>query len=298
MTREQLFEQPDFIPVLDDLTPLGGERVALTGHRGVLGSIVARRCIAAGLPTSVFTGDVTDGAAVGVWLRKAAPSLVLHFAARVPVAEVERDPLHAYEVNALGTYHVAAATIRHAPHAWLFLASTSHVYAPTSLGDTMPLAEDAPLGPATFYGASKLAAEQIAAPILARCGVTLCIGRIFSFSHHTQAPPYLVPSLRAKIAALPEDGTLRVLNPHTVRDILDAETVIDAVLWLALQHVNGTLNIGAGRGLTVATIATHLAARSGKRISSIESEDTTHPDALVADVTRLRAAIRAGITAP
>ena len=295
MAREQLFEQPSFIPILDDLSPLVGASVAVTGHRGVLGGIIARRCAAAGLPTSQFAGDVTDMGAVDAWLCETAPTLVLHFAALVPVTEVERDPLRAYTVNALGSYSVAAATIRHAPQAWLFLASTSHVYAPRSLGDVTPLAEDAPLAPATFYGVTKLAAERLAAPILAHCGVAHCIGRIFSFSHQTQAPPYLVPSLQAEIASLADGSTLRVLNATAVRDILDAETVVDAVLALASRRVTGTLNIGAGRGLTVAAIASHLAAHAGKRIA-IKPEGTNGPNSLVADVTRLRAALRSGTT--
>ncbi|NCC37459.1 MAG: NAD-dependent epimerase/dehydratase family protein, partial [Chloroflexia bacterium] len=260
---------------------------------GVLGRIVSRRCAAAGMAISHFAGDVTDMNAVDAWLSEAAPTLVLHFAALVSVTAVESDPLRAYEVNALGTYSVAAATIRHAPTAWLFLASTSHVYAPTPPGDTTPRAEDAQLGPATYYGVSKLAAEQLAAPILAHCEVDHCIGRIFSFSHETQKPPYLVPSLRAEIASLPDGSALRVFNSNAVRDILDAETIVDALLALAARRVKGTFNIGAGTGLTVAAIANKLVARAGKRIT-VEAGRTAYANSLVADVTKLRAVLASG----
>ena len=288
MARVQLFAQPDFVPPVDDLSFLAGSQIAVTGGRGVLGSILARRCAAAGLRASLYGGDVVDRCAVAAWLREADPTVVLHFAARVPVTEVERDPLHAYEVNALGAFNVAAAIARHAPRAWFFLASSSHVYAPVLPGDTVPVKEDARIEPATFYGISKLAGERLASPILERFGIPSCIGRIFSFSHHTQRPPYLVPSLLTKIEGIPDGGVLRVAAPTAVRDILDAETVIDIVLALAQRRYAGTVNIGAGRGLSVAEIAEILAARVGKHVR-VEAEGTVHPNSLVADVARLRA---------
>lgn len=294
MPRDQLFEQPDFLPQLDDVSSLAGERIALTGHTGVLGRILAQRCAAAGLDTSLFGGDVTDAGAVDAWVRSAAPTLIFHFAAKVPVSEVDRNPVRAYEVNALGAYHLAASTIRHATGAWLFLASSSHVYAPLPSGRTTPISEESPLEPATFYGVSKLAAERLIIPVLARCKIAHCVGRIFSFSHRTQSPPYLVPSLLARIAGVPDGGSLRVATPTAVRDILDAETVIDGVLALALRRCSGILNIGSGRGLTVKEIAQRLADRVGKRIT-IEPEGSGLPNALVADVARLRTALNTAI---
>jgi hypothetical protein len=133
-------------------------------------------------------------------------------------------------------------------------------------------------------------------PVLTRCQVPFCVGRIFSFSHDTQLPPYLVPSLRARISDLPEGGTLRVATPAAVRDILDAETVVDIVLALAKRHHVGTVNIGSGRGLSVKAIAQRLAARVGKSIT-IEEEGAAVANALVADVTRLRSALGGGILA-
>jgi nucleoside-diphosphate-sugar epimerase len=295
MSRDQLFEQPDFLPQLDDLSSLSRARIAVTGHSGVLGRILERRCSSAGLETSLFQGDITEADAVDAWIRDAAPTLIFHFAAKVPVAEVESNPMRAYEVNALGTFHVSASTIRHAPQAWLFLASSSHVYAPLPPGAVTSIAEDHPLGPATFYGVSKLAGEHLAVPILSRCKVATCVGRIFSFSHRTQQPPYLVPSLRLRIAGVPDGGgILRVANPSSVRDILDAETVIDAVLALAQRRCTGILNVGAGRGLTVEAIAQRLADRAGKNVT-IEPEGVGIPNTLVADTSRLRVALNAAI---
>ncbi len=290
MTRSQLFDQPDFVPPFDDLSGFAGSRIAITGGRGVLGGILARRGRAAGLEISLFDGDVVDARAVASWLHTASPTMVFHFAALVPIAEVERDAIRAYEVNALGAFHVAAAMALHVPHGWLFLASSSHVYAPTVPGAPTTVNEGATLEPATFYGISKLAGERLASPILERFGIPYCVGRIFSFTHHTQRPPYLVPSLLARIEGIPNGGVLHVAAPTAIRDILDAETVIDIVLALAQRRHLGTINIGAGRGLTVAEIARLLATRTGKQVH-VEPEGNLPPNALVADVARLRSVL-------
>ena len=46
-------------------------------------------------------------------------------------------------------------------------------------------------------------------------------------------PPYLVPNLMQKISALRDGDVLEIDNPSSIRDIQDAEQVIDAILHLA-----------------------------------------------------------------
>ncbi len=290
MTHGSIFGRPSFLPPFEAFASLGEHTIAITGQRGVLGGILERRLHAAGSSYATFPGDVTDRAAVDGWLSALRPALVFHMAAIVPIVKVKADPVRAFEVNAVGAFNVAAALARHVPGTWLFLASSSHVYAPSTVAAAAPLAENAPCAPSTLYGTTKRAAEELVGVLASQVGLALCIGRIFSFFHERQSTAFLVPGLLERARALPEGGTLEVRDANSVRDILDADEVIDAVLHLAAARYTGIVNIASGQGRTVASIAQCVLASTGRRLSLAQLPSQV-PTALVADARLLRALI-------
>jgi len=275
-----------FIPEYTDFEAFQGQCVGLTGARGVLGGILMRRLEQRGVAVMAYPGDVNDEATVAAWFEQHRFSHFLHFAALVPVGQVEADPLLAFQTNVIGAFNVCKQLLRTQPQCWLFHCSSSHVYQPTAQPN--PIAEDSPTHPPTYYGATKLAAERLIDTLLGKLQAPYCIGRVFSFTHERQAHSYLVPSLRHRILALPEGATLEIENPSAVRDIQDAEQVIDAVLQLARRRATGTVNIGTGAGSSVADIARTVARSLGRTIQ-VTGTDRGTPGSLVADTTRLRA---------
>ena len=284
-----LAARPAFLPPLPVPGPLRGEQVAVTGHRGVLGSLLAERLAAGGADVCAYPGDVNNAAALAAWLAGLRARHVFHFAALVPVERVEADALGAYQTNVIGTFNLCRAVILRQQPAWVFHCSTSHVYAPSA--GSAPLAESAPTGPATWYGVTKLAAERVATELLGKARVAACVGRVFSCTHARQQPPYLVPSLRQRIAGMPDGGTLEVRNPSAVRDIQDAAHVVDAILLLAQARAEGIVNIGTGTGRSVRELACAVAAESGRRI--VVAGQDTETGGLVADTSRLRGLLSA-----
>lgn len=290
MTRDQIFPQPDFLRVVNDDEYFAGRRAAVTGHSGVLGRILTRRLLGAGARVGSYRGDVTDGAAVDEWLAEVEPELIFHLAAVVPVSVVDAAPVRAYYVNTVGALNVAAAAIKHAPTSWAFYASSSHVYEPLPVASTSKLSEDSPTVPRGLYGASKLAAEQLIEPILDHAGVDWCIGRIFSFSHKTQRPPYLVPQVLEQLSMATDGSELTVNTPDAVRDFLDAESVVDAILLLAQRHHEGIVNVGSGVGITVGDLVEYLASHHGLRVV-VRRRSESAGNRLVANVSKLRDAL-------
>jgi UDP-glucose 4-epimerase len=288
LPSEGPFARPAFLPALPDLGALRSTSVAMTGHRGVLGSLLAGQLQAGGAQLATFGGDINDAAALAEWVATVRPTHFFHLAALVPVNLVEADPLQAYQTNVVGTFNACRAVARTQPGCWFFQCSTSHVYRATS--DGQPLAEGAATGPGTYYGVTKLAAERVVAELLGKLGRPWCTGRVFSYSHARQRPPYLVPSLRERILATPEGGTLDVQNPSSVRDIQDASHIVEAILWLARAGATGIVNVGSGRGWSVRELALAIAAASGRHIE-VTGVDRDAPAALVADTTRMRALI-------
>ncbi|HEY8538595.1 MAG TPA: NAD(P)-dependent oxidoreductase [Steroidobacteraceae bacterium] len=259
--------------------------VGITGHRGVLGRLLYERLRANDVAVEAYEGDINHAATLQEWFRRRSLRFFFHFAAIVPIVRVDADPIKAYETNVIGAFNVCREILRTQPQCWLFHASSSHVYRPTS--DASPIPEDAELAPQTFYGVTKLAAERVIEPLLQRMSAPYCIGRIFSFSHETQQEPYLVPSLRKRIAELRDGETLTVTNPSAVRDIQDAEGIIDCILHLASKQAVGIVNIGTGVGTSVRQIAARIARELNKNIR-IDGVDRDMPGALIADTSKLQ----------
>ena len=287
MKRPQFFEQPAFIPIFTDYSHFLGKCIGITGQSGLLGGILSERLTTHNVHVEAYPGDITDIISLGIWFRKHHFDYFFHFAAIVPVSQVMYDPLKAYSVNVIGSYNICNQIIETQAKCWLFLASSSHVYKGRPISGEPVLKVGSVEEPDTFYGVTKLAAERISSPILDQYKVDYCIGRIFSFSSMTQKEPYLVPTLRRKIEEIAENGVLEIINPDSVRDLMDAATVIDCVLHLAQKRFKEVLNIGSGRGMSIKDIGDHIMKLLGKKIQ-IRGVNKSQPESLVADVQTLK----------
>jgi nucleoside-diphosphate-sugar epimerase len=282
------FTRPDFLTQPVDYALFRGQSVGLSGHRGVLGSILQAQLQQQRIAVHAYPGNINDVAALTTWFSAQRLSHFFHFAALVPVTLVEKDPLLAYQTNVIGTFNICQQLQRTQRGCWLFHCSSSHVYQATATA--VVIDENAPLQPQTYYGVTKLAAERVVTELLGKLALPYCIGRIFSFSHASQAEPYLVPTLRRRITELAEGATLEVVNPAAVRDIQDAETVVECILQLAQRATRGIVNIGTGTGLSVRDIALAVARQLGKPIH-VRGVDRDAGGSLIANTHRLRAAL-------
>lgn len=133
-------------------------KIAITGARGQLGRELAR--VLAPKHEMILLArpkfDITDPLCVED-LEQLAPELVIHTAALTDVDACAREPVRAYQVNVEGTQNIAEGCA-HA-HAQLLLVSTNEIF--DGEKESPYLENDKP-NPINPYGASKLAAEEIA----------------------------------------------------------------------------------------------------------------------------------------
>jgi nucleoside-diphosphate-sugar epimerase len=87
---------------------------------------------------------------------------------------------------------------------------------------------------------------------------------------------------------------LEIINPDSVRDIMDADTVIDCVLHLAQSGFKGTLDIGCGYGISIKDIAYRICKLLGKKIH-ISGVNKGEPNSLVANVETLKQVLSEGM---
>jgi dTDP-4-dehydrorhamnose reductase len=132
-------------------------RLFVVGADGQLGSDVVRLLS----PTVEVIArvmdelDVTDRAALRQALEGSHPDVVVNCAAYTAVDRAETEQDAAYRVNVLGACNVSQAARRVGARVVYF--STDYVFDGTA---TEPYTEDAPTGPLSVYGRTKLLGEQ------------------------------------------------------------------------------------------------------------------------------------------
>jgi len=128
------------------------DKVLITGSGGMVGSYVDF-----GIKTNRSSMDISDLKEVLGVFEKYKPRAVLHLAAETDVDMCERGPDHAYKVNSLGTYNLAAASKKYG--AKLVYISTAAVF--DGKKDGAYTENDEP-NPQNYYGHSKYLGELAA----------------------------------------------------------------------------------------------------------------------------------------
>ena len=142
------------------------KRVLVTGANGQLGSEM-RRLGAASPNEYIFTDvaelDITDGVAVGEFVKENKVNIIVNCAAYTAVDRAEDDEATAELINATAVRNLAQAAKE--VDAVLFHVSTDYVFG--AEGNT-PRTEDMPTNPLGVYGRTKLRGEQAIAEVGAR----------------------------------------------------------------------------------------------------------------------------------
>ena len=145
--------------VIDELAPLRGRRILITGAGGMLGRAFNEVLEALGDGVTVHalareSLDVTNAGAVAA-CAALQPDIILHCAALVNADLCQREPDLARNVILEGSRHIAA----------LACQTGARVFYPQSFlifdGREQPAREHTPAAPAFAYGAFKLEAERL-----------------------------------------------------------------------------------------------------------------------------------------
>ncbi len=198
--------------------------------------------------------DLLDAAAATALVRRLRPSHLLHLAWDVTPGRYWTAPdnldwvaasLHLYRAFAAAGGRRATVAGTCAEYDW-------------SIGQ---LDEDAPLRPATVYGAAKHALHLLLAAAAPNDGVGLAWGRVFFLYGPHEAPGRLVPSVVLPLLrgepALVGDGLAR-------RDFMHAQDVADALVAVLDSAHTGPVNIATGRSTPIREVVLAIAQQIGR----------------------------------
>jgi FlaA1/EpsC-like NDP-sugar epimerase len=185
---------------------------------------IHRRLTLAGIPHEPILGSVTDSALLDSIFTRFRPRIVYHAAALKHVSLLELNPLAAVRDNALGTYALARAALRHGAES-LILVST-----------------DKAVNPRGIMGASKRLAELTIAALSGGCRMkAVRLGNVYGSTGSA------VPIFLEQIAA---GGPVTVTHPEVARYFIPLDATVDAILAAADSSVDGCVllpDLGAPR---------------------------------------------------
>jgi UDP-glucose 4-epimerase len=280
-------------------------RVLVTGGAGFIGSHLVQR-----LARSGYTVTVVDDCSTGsrsnleddielleldLGQRRSLEALsgrrfdvVCHLAGQSSGEKSFDDPVHDFDANARSTAILSSWAVETGVKTFLHASSMSVYGQPSAL----PVREDAPTAPLSYYGASKLAAEQVLAVACAH-GLRTASLRMFSvygpgqdLSELRQGMASIFLAYLLKGEAVPVTGSL-----DRVRDLVHVDDVSAAWQRAIERPVSGVLNIGTGIGTSVRDLIHRLVAVLGLPPDHPVRELGTSPGdqhSVYADIARAR----------
>jgi GDP-4-dehydro-6-deoxy-D-mannose reductase len=225
------------------------------------------------------------------------PDAVIHLAAVASGLDARRDPVTAWEVNAVGTARLAEELGRvvmdRRGDPLLLVASTAEVYGP---GPAQPRVETDPTRPVSAYAASKLAGEIAALEVHRRTGLRVVVARAFAHTGRGQDQRFVVPALAQRLLLAKRLGApaIKVGNLDPVREFMHVSDVADAYCRLLTRGRSGEVyNVASGKGIPLGELLERLMDRVGYRVVTEADPELVRPadiPYLVGDASRLRAA--------
>ena len=294
-------------------------KILVTGGAGFIGGTVTRLLLAGGHSATVFDnlshsnglpvakgaefveGDLADRALLEDTLEAGRFDAVMHFAARIEVAESMKRPEIYFRNNTAASLTLLEAMLA-TGHDRLVFSSTAACYGEP---DSTPIFEDAKLEPTNPYGESKLLVEQMLRWMNLSHGLKYASLRYFNvagaiegYGEAHEPESHLIPLIldvalgrRASIKIFGRDYPTK--DGTCIRDYIHVRDLSEAHLLAlgALSEAKSRLiyNIGNGQGFSVLEVIESVRRVTGRPIAVEEcARRPGDPAVLVASSEKIK----------
>jgi GDP-4-dehydro-6-deoxy-D-mannose reductase len=210
--------------------------------------------------------DLTDRDAVRAAIAECRPAEIYHLAGAANQGNSWDRTDEALRANALGTHHLLDALRRERIDARVLVISSAAVYSPVR--DAFD--EDAPIGPSSPYGVSKLAQEMTALQSFTLHGQRVVVARSFNHIGPRQSADYVASSFARQIAMIEAGQTEPVIlvgNLEARRDLMDVRDTVRAYRALIRRGEPGrAYNVCSGEAHAIRELLDGLLAHSSVKV--------------------------------
>jgi GDP-4-dehydro-6-deoxy-D-mannose reductase len=185
-------------------------------------------------------------------------------------ATYAHDPRNLYHLHVDGTLHLLTAVHRHVQGAVVTLLGSAAEYGLVP-ANALPVREDYPEAPVSFFGASKLAQTHAASVAAHEWHLRILVVRPFNVIGPGLPAHYFAAALAtrledARIAR--QYGDFPVVNAEATRDLVDVRDVVEALFQLVQRAAppagtTDVYNVASGRETSVRAVATKLCQLAG-----------------------------------
>jgi UDP-glucose 4-epimerase len=261
---------------------IGSHTVRALSERGydvvVLDTLELGNRAAVEIP-SLWVGSITDDKLLDRLFQQEQPDAVIHFAAYKAPGESMQEPTKYFRTNIGGTVSLLDVMVKYDVPSIVFSSSCSIFGNPRQL----PVAEDAPKGPESVYGETKLMGETILKWYEATKGIHSSSLRYFNaagaaldnrigedWDHTHNLIPLVMKAALGRIEAITVFGTDYPTPDGTaIRDYIHvvdlADAHIKALEQLVQEKRSTAYNLGTGIGHSVQEVI-----NQSKRISGVD----------------------------
>lgn len=219
----------------------------------------------------VVSGNITDPFYVDELVK--GTDTVFHLAALIAIPFSYTAPELYVSTNIQGTVNVLQACRRHRVKRMIH-TSTSEVYG-TAL--YTPIDEAHPLQGQSPYSASKIGADKMAESFYRSYGLPITIARPFNTYGPRQSARAVIPTVMTQI--LSGKTEIRLGDTRPVRDFNYVQDTVEGFIALARSHkaIGEVVNIGSGRGVTIAQTIRMIEKVSGQKIRVKQDKKRIRP---------------------
>jgi GDP-4-dehydro-6-deoxy-D-mannose reductase len=235
--------------------------------------------------------DVLDRERVRTALIELQPAAIYHCAGAASVHRSWHQTCSTLETNVVGTLNLleGVRSLDRSPR--ILIPGSALVYKPSAAA----IAEDAPVGPVSPYGLSKLAQEMLAARFGDETRTPLLLARAFTHVGPGQDPSYSASSFArqlARIEARLAEPRLAVGNLSARRDITDVRDTVAAYILLveggtACRPYNVCTGVAHEIGEVLDGLLAHTRVKVAVEIDAQHLRPNDNP-LLLGDPTRIR----------
>lgn len=219
----------------------------------------------------IWPGDVRDPNGV----RKAVQDMqtVYHLAALIGIPFSYHSPDLYVDTNIRGTLNILQACRDHDVNR-VAVTSTSEVY---GTAQYVPMDEKHPLQGQSPYSASKIGADKIAESFYLSFGLPVITVRPFNTYGPRQSARAVIPTIITQV--LQGSGRVKLGSLHTTRDLNYVEDTCRGFLALTScdEAVGKTVNIGAGREISVGALAPMIAKLMNRDLEIVTDDERKRP---------------------